>query len=117
MDVKDTIFRDKFVVSEVEIGNLIKIQSSYSVGFDLRLDNVTFSNNLVSRMGLVYVNVMTSNLNIFLKEVFVTGNNHLCSFGDCTELIIESNNVSAIISRAFFLGLSGRALSITATNL
>lgn len=117
LDVKDTIFRDKFVVSEVEIGNLIKIQSRYSVGFDLRLDNVTFSNNLVSRMGLVYVNVMNGNLNIFLKDVFVTGNNHLCSFGDCTELIIESNNVSAIISRAFFLGLSGRALSITATNL
>ena len=44
---------------------------------------------------------------------------YLCLLGDCTELIIESNNVSAIIiiSQAFFLGLSGRALSVTATNL
>ena len=74
------------------------------MGFDLRLDNVTFSNNLVSRMGLVYENVMNGNLNIFLKDVFVTGKNHLCSFGNVTELITESSNVSAIISRAFFLG-------------
>ena len=78
---------------------------------------MTFSNNLVSRMGLVYVNMMNGYANIFLKDVFVTGNNHLCPFGDCTELNIESDNVSAIISGAFFLGLSGRALSITATNL
>ena len=117
LDVKDTVFRETFVVSGAEIGNLINIQSSYSVGFDLTLDNVTFSDNLVSRMGLVYVNMMNGYLNIFLKDVVVTGNNHLCPFGDCTELIIESNNMNATISRAFFLGLSGRALSITATNL
>lgn len=117
LDVKDTIFKDKFVVSGVEIGNLINIQSSYSVGCDLTLDNVTFSNNFVSQMGLVYVNVISGYQNIFLKDVVVTGNNHLCPFGDCTELIIEGDNVSAIISGAFFLGLSGRALRITATNL
>ena len=112
LDVKGTTFRDNFVT-----GNLINIQSSFSVGCDLTLDNVTFSNNLVSRMGLVYVNAMNSNLNIALKDVVFTGNNHLCPFGDCTEFIIESNNVSAIISQVLFLGLSGRALSITAKNL
>ena len=117
LDVKSTTFRDTFVVSGAETGNLINIQSSYSVQCDLTLDKVTFSNNLVSRMGLVYVNAMNSNLNIFLKDVVVTGNNHLCPFWDCTELIIEGNNVSAIISQSFFFGLSGRALSVTATNL
>ena len=105
------------MISGAETGNLINIQSSYSVECDLTLDKVTFSNNLVSRMGLVYLNAMNSNLNIFLKDVVVTGNNHLCPFGDCTELIIEGNNVSAIISQSFFLGLSRRALSVTATNL
>ena len=117
LGVKSTIFRDKFVVSGAETGNLINIQSSYSVDCDFTLDKVTFSNNLVSQMGLVYVNAMNSNLNIFLKDVVVTGNNHLCPFRNCTEIIIQGNNVSAIINEAFFLGLSGRALSVTATNL
>jgi len=117
LDVKGTTFRDKFVAAGAETGSLINIQSSFSVGCDLTLDNVTFSNNLVSRMGLVYVNAMNSNLNIVLKDVVVTENNHLCPFGDCTEFIIESNNVSAVISKVFFLGLSGRALGITAKKL
>ena len=117
LDVRDTVFRDNFVVSRAKTGNLINIQSSHSVGFDVTLDNVTFSNNLVSRMGLVYVNMMNGYLNIFIKDVVVTGNNHLCPFGDCTEFIVKSNNVNATISGAFFLGFSGRALSTTATNL
>lgn len=80
LDVKSTTFRDYFVVSGADTGNMINIQSSYSVQCDLTLDNVTFSNNLVSRTGLVYVNGMNSNLNIFLKDVSVTRNNHFVSF-------------------------------------
>ncbi|XP_078372349.1 uncharacterized protein LOC144656014 isoform X2 [Oculina patagonica] len=117
LDVKNTVFRDYFVVSGVESGNLISIQSSLSVSCDLTLDNVTFTNNLVSRMGLVYVNLMNGHQNITLKDVVVIWNNHLCPFGDCTEFIIDSNSVSAIISGTYFSGLSGRALSVTATNM
>lgn len=117
LDVKNTLFRDYSVDSGLDSGKLINIQSSLSVSCDLTMDNVTFTNNFVSRMGLVYVKLMNGHQNIFLKDVVVIGNNHLCPFGDCTEFIIDSNSVSAIISGTYFLGLSGRALSVTATNL
>lgn len=117
LEFKDTIFRDNFVVSGVDSGNLINMQSSVSVTCDLKLSNVTFTNNLVSRMGLVYVNLMNGHQNVFLKDVVVAGNNHLCPFGDCTELIMNGYSVSATIGQTYFSGLSGRALKVTTTNL
>ena len=117
LDVKNSIFRDYFVVSGAESGNMINMHSSLSVGCDLTLDNVTFTNNLVSRMGLVYLNLKKGQQNILLKDVVVIGNNHLCPFGDCTEFIIDSYSVRAIIGGTYFSGLSGRALSVTAARL
>ena len=116
-DVKNSIFRDYFVVSGAESGNLINMHSSLSVGCDLTLDNVTFTNNLVSRMGLVYLNLKKGQQNILLKDVVVIGNNHLCPFDDCTEFIIDSYSVRAIIGGTYFSGLSGMAFSVTAARL
>ena len=114
LEIKNATFKDNF---DTDTGKLIDIQSSHSVSCDLTLDNVTFSNNMVSRMGLVYISLAKGHQNLLLKNTVVTGNNHLCPFGDCSELCITSNSASVLVGGANFLGLSGRAISITATNL
>ena len=118
LEVQNTTFRDHFVVFETEETRLINVgdkEPNQSFKCKLTLDNVTFTNNMVSRMGLVRVNLNGQDL--FLKDIFFYGNNHLCPDGDCTELIVDGNNVSTFISGAYFMGLSGRAVRLSATNL
>lgn len=121
LEVQNTTFRDHFVGSETDEGRLIKVESrqklTHSFKCELTLDNVTFSNNMVTRRGLVYVNLKNGYLNMSLKDVVAKWNSHLCAFDDCTEIIIDSTSVTSSISGAYFTALSGRALSMSATNL
>ena len=121
LELKNTTFRENFVLSETDERRLITVESinqlTQSFKCKLTLDNVTFSKNLVTRTGLLNLNLRNGHLNMSFKDLVVQGNNHLCSFGDCTELVFNSNSATSFISGAYFMALSGRALSMTATNL
>ena len=121
LEVQNTTFIDNFVPSENDDGRLIKVeilqQPTRSFKCELTFDHVTFSNNLVTRLGMIYVNLKNGHLNLSLNNIVMSGNNHICSFGDCTELIAGGNNVAAFINRAYFTANSGRAVSTSATNL
>ena len=121
LELKNTTFRDNFVLSETDERKLITVEgiSPLTQGFKCKftLDNVTFLKNLFSRMGLLNVNLRNGHLNMSLKDLVVQGNNHFCSSGDCTELVFKSNSVTSFISGAYFTALSGRAVVMTATNL
>ena len=92
---------DNFVPPENDDGRLIKVeilqQPTRSFKCELTLDNVTFSNNLVTRLGMIYVNLKNGHLNMSLNNIATSENNHICSFGDCTELTVGGNIVAALL--------------------
>lgn len=100
-EVQNTTFIDNFVPPENDDGRLIKVeilqQPTRSFKCELTLDNVTFSNNLVTRLGMIYVNLKNGHLNMSLNNIATSENNHICSFGDCTELTVGGNIVAALL--------------------
>ena len=75
LELKNTTFRDNFVLSETNERNLISVESinqlPQSFMCKVTLDNVTFSKNLVTRTGLVNVNLRNGHLNMSLKDLVV----------------------------------------------